>query len=141
MSIKRSVSGVASPAQFRGIGLVICAAGCWEGGGILNLQIMRSRKIRFSFAILSLLGLLTLASFAQEVAPTQKSPARIGRGRNLTVDDYFRIKDVKEDKDKKRIWMSSASSGEAIALTHEDANSTHPRWSPDGKYLGFLSER
>ena len=119
-------------------------------------------KIRFLLGLLSLLGLLTVVSFAQEVAPTQKPPSRSGRGRNLTVDDYFRIKDVedaqispdgkwvayvvathdvKEDKDKKRIWMNSTSSGDAIALTNEDANSTHPRWSPDGKYLGFLSER
>ena len=118
-------------------------------------------KIRFLLGLLSLLGLLTVVSFAQEVAPTQK-PSRSGRGRNLTVDDYFRIKDVedaqispdgkwvayvvtthdvKEDKDKKRIWMNSTSGGDAIALTNEDANSTHPRWSPDGKYLGFLSER
>ena len=79
--------------------------------------------------------------------------------RNLTVDDYFRIKDVedaqispdgkwvayvvtthdvKEDKDKKRIWMSSVSSGDAIALTNEDANSTRPRWSPDGKVSRVL---
>ncbi|MGA9998885.1 MAG: S9 family peptidase [Candidatus Acidiferrales bacterium] len=82
--------------------------------------------------------------------------------RNLTVDDYFRIKDVedaqispdgkwvayvvtthdaKEDKDKQRIWMTSTSGGDAIALTNEDANSSRPRWSPDGKSLGFLSER
>jgi dipeptidyl aminopeptidase/acylaminoacyl peptidase len=119
-------------------------------------------KIRFLLGLLSLLGLLTVVSFAQEVAPTQKPAARSGRGRNLTVDDYFRIKDVedaqispdgkwvayvvtthdvKEDKDKKRIWMNSTSGGDAIALTNEDANSTHPRWSPDGKYLGFSSER
>jgi dipeptidyl aminopeptidase/acylaminoacyl peptidase len=119
-------------------------------------------KIRFLLGLLSLLGLLTVISFAQEVAPTQKPPSRSGRGRNLTVDDYFRIKDVedaqispdgkwvayvvtthdvKEDKDKKRIWMNSTSGGDAIALTNEDANSTHPRWSPDGKYLGFSSER
>ncbi len=128
----------------------------------MNSTIMRSMKIRFLLGLLSLLGLLTVVSFAQEVAPTQKPAARSGRGRNLTVDDYFRIKDVedaqispdgkwvayvvathdvKEDKDKKRIWMNSTSGGDAIALTNEDANSTHPRWSPDGKYLGFLSER
>jgi dipeptidyl aminopeptidase/acylaminoacyl peptidase len=130
--------------------------------GFLNLKIMHSRKIRFLLGILSLLGLLTVVSFAQELAPTQKPPGRSGRGRNLTVDDYFRIKDVedaqvspdgkrvayvvtthdvKEDKDKKRIWMNSASGGDAIALTNQDANSTHPRWSADGKYLGFLCER
>src|SRR6201987_5437662 len=122
---------------------------------------MRSMKIRFLLGLLSLLGLLTVVSFAQEVAPTQK-PSRSGRGRNLTVDDYFRIKDVEDaqispdgkwvayvvtthhvkgDKDKKRIWMVGTAGGEAIPLTIEDANSRRPRWRPAGQYLGFLSER
>src|SRR5262249_13595680 len=30
---------------------------------------------------------------------------------------------------------------EAIALTAEGNSSSHPRWSPDGKWLGFLSSR
>lgn len=82
--------------------------------------------------------------------------------RNLTVDDYFRIKEVsdpqispegnwvasvvktaklEEDKNEERIWMVSSEGGEAIPLTAENVSSNHPRWSPDGKYLAFLSER
>ena len=46
-----------------------------------------------------------------------------------------------EDKNEERIWMVPAGGGEAIALTAEDVSSSHPRWSPDGKYLAFLSAR
>src|SRR6266481_1904493 len=46
-----------------------------------------------------------------------------------------------EDKNEERIWMVPAAGGEAIALTAEDVSSSHPRWSPDGKYLAFLSGR
>src|SRR5260370_29372289 len=46
-----------------------------------------------------------------------------------------------EDKNEERIWMVPAAGGEAIALTAEDVSSSHPRWSPDGKYLAFLSAR
>jgi dipeptidyl aminopeptidase/acylaminoacyl peptidase len=82
--------------------------------------------------------------------------------RNLTIDDYFRVKGVsdpqispdgkwvayavetaslKDDKNRRQIWMISTSGGDAIPLTNEAVNSSHPRWSPDGKYLGFLSAR
>jgi len=82
--------------------------------------------------------------------------------RPTTVDDAFQVKDVadpqiaadgqwiaytvetaswKEDKSEKRIWMVPSAGGEAVAMTAEGNSSTHPRWSPDGKYLAFLSER
>src|SRR5215471_1731213 len=46
-----------------------------------------------------------------------------------------------DDKFQERIWMSPAAGGDAIPLTAEDVSSSHPRWSPDGKFLAFLSAR
>ena len=37
-------------------------------------------------------------------------------------------------------WRPTAG-GDAIPLTLEEVSSEHPRWSPDGKYLAFLSKR
>jgi dipeptidyl aminopeptidase/acylaminoacyl peptidase len=48
---------------------------------------------------------------------------------------------LKDDKSDTRIYMLPAAGGEAIALTAEGVSSEHPRWSPDGKFLAFLSER
>jgi dipeptidyl aminopeptidase/acylaminoacyl peptidase len=82
--------------------------------------------------------------------------------RAITVDDAFQVKAVddpqisadgswvaytvetaslKKDKSYTQIWMAPSTGGEAIAMTVESETSNHPRWSPDGKYLAFLSGR
>jgi len=48
---------------------------------------------------------------------------------------------LKEDKNEQRLWMVSTHGGDSIPLTAEGVSSSHPRWSPDGKYLAFLSAR
>jgi dipeptidyl aminopeptidase/acylaminoacyl peptidase len=49
--------------------------------------------------------------------------------------------DVKEDSDDSDIWMTSWDGQQSVRLTTSKDSETTPRWSPDGKYLAFLSDR
>jgi dipeptidyl aminopeptidase/acylaminoacyl peptidase len=92
-------------------------------------------------------------------ASAQSSPAT---PRPITIDDYFQIQAVhdpqlspdahwvayavdkatlKTDKNETRIWMIPTTGGDALPMTAEGVSSSHPRWSPDGKFLAFLSDR
>ena len=82
--------------------------------------------------------------------------------RNIQVDDYFALKsvggprispdgawvaytveakDLENDQSETRLWMVSTSGGEALPMTAKGSSAGRPRWSPDGKYLTFLSVR
>lgn len=82
--------------------------------------------------------------------------------RPITIDDFFKLKevkdpkvspdgkwiaytvsepDLKEDKKETRIWMVPAAGGEAIPMTAKGYSAGSPRWSPDGKFLSFLASR
>src|SRR6266513_738527 len=110
-------------------------------------------KNRFASVILFLRAIPTPA-LAQESRP--RTP------RAITIDDFFQIRDVsqpeispdgqwiayavrtrmlKEDKNEQRLRMISTHGGDAIAMTAEGVSSGNPSWSPDGKYLSFLSAR
>ena len=49
--------------------------------------------------------------------------------------------DTAEDKANSDVWMVSWDGSRQVRLTSSKANEHAPRWSPDGRYLGFLSER
>ena len=82
--------------------------------------------------------------------------------RNLTIDDLYALRgvsqpqvspdakwiayvvrtyDQKTDKSNRDVYMIPYAGGDAIQLTTSEKSDTHPRWSPDNKYLAFLSGR
>src|SRR5437762_3032223 len=108
--------------------------------------------IRRLAAMLSLLVLGTLVMvFASEATP-----------RVPTVDDLLTIKsvggtqispdgkwiayavnygDFKQDAFITQIWLVASDSGKRFQLTRGEKSSTNPKWSPDGQWLAFLSNR
>src|SRR5262249_8033550 len=119
-----------------------------------SLVVSRSFRMKLAFRLAVSAFAFALPLAAQESA--SRSP------RLITIDDFFEIRDVsqpeispdgqwvaytvrtrvlKEDKNEQRLWMVPTRGGDPIPMTAEGASSSHARWSPDGKYLSFLSSR
>ncbi len=116
--------------------------------------------MRTTHAILSALLIplpLVCGAAAEESAQQENS-----RPRAVQIDDRFALRkvedprvspdsawvaftvetiDLKKDDSETRVWMVPAAGGEAVVMTAEGSSAGNPRWSPDGKYLSFLSDR
>ncbi len=93
------------------------------------------------------------------------APGVVGQAptpRKLTVEDVYRLREVSdprispdgawvaytvtvpdtvEDRNDSDIWMVSWDGARNVRLTTSKASEHAPRWSPDGRYLTFLSNR
>src|SRR5882672_3829444 len=49
--------------------------------------------------------------------------------------------DFKTDAFVTQIWLAQSDTGKSFQLTRGDKSATNPRWSPDGQWLAFLSNR
>jgi dipeptidyl aminopeptidase/acylaminoacyl peptidase len=52
-----------------------------------------------------------------------------------------RHSDLEADTGRYDLWLSAVDGGEPRRLTTHEANDTSPAWSPDGRYVLFLSSR
>ncbi len=102
--------------------------------------------------LLSGLMLLPLASYAQQAVPP----------RPLALRDLTKMRDVADpqlapdgawvaytvtrvdttaDKRDADIWMARTNGSQNLRITTSPASESQPRFSPDGKYLSFISSR
>ena len=68
------------------------------------------------------------------------SDPRISPDREWIAYTVERV-DTEADESSTQIFMVSRDGTEVVQLTADDYSASTPRWSPDGRYLGFLAAK
>ena len=71
--------------------------------------------------------------------PTLSNPALSPDGKWIAYE--LAEVDTAKNASVTHLWMQSWDGKESIELTHGTESASAPKWSPDNKYLSFLSER
>ena len=101
-------------------------------------------------------GLLLLLTLIAAQAQAADAPVR----RSFAADDLYRVQALSDpqvspdglwvayvvttndrdaDEQRSAIWMASWDGTQQLALTAAASDTDKPRWSPDGRYLAFLT--
>ena len=102
-------------------------------------------------AIVGLCCYFSPALFSQSLTKRPLKPSDVYRLKSLGDPQIspdgnwvaYTLSSVDSVKNKRNsdIWMVSWDGKESIQLTHTPDGESQPRWSPDGKYLSFVSSR
>ena len=120
-------------------------------------------KRRLYFAVLAFLAFWPAASFSQQPATGSSSGATIPVPAGApTIDQSLEMKSVsaprispdgrfvvyemtrtnwEENAFERDLWLADTASGQSIRLTSAKRSSYDAKWSPDGKWIAFLSDR
>ncbi|MEP6777089.1 MAG: S9 family peptidase [Chthoniobacterales bacterium] len=109
--------------------------------------VFESTRLRVAFvAVITCAASLLNAETPRALQPEDFAALREVNEPNLSPDGdaavyIVKTVDLGKDKQAANLWLAKWDGSENRALTFGLEKQSHPRWSPDGKWIGFLSGR